>query len=235
MRNAILVSILTAVLVVGSAAVYAQPPVSGTWKSTDGDFDEGREANSWAAGDFVGMGNVLHAESWDGSALGGDWKILCPIVSSVTLLADLVFNGNGHRIYLIEYSSGTIVLDGAGPWGGGDAQYTGLITSYFETRTLQFVADQNQQPVFVGSVSDHAVSAQLQGYTQSCMTWGIGNGVWLGNGAVPAGYPDYRDAGCASGGSGHYGDISDLTLSVQGCAVSTEESSWGRVKALYRD
>ena len=37
-----------------------------------------------------------------------------------------------------------------------------------------------------------------------------------------------------AGSMGHWGDIRDLTLTIQGCAVSTESSSWGAVKALYR-
>lgn len=230
MRNAILISIFTAVLVVGSVAVYAGPPANGTYKSTNGDFDEGREASSWAAGDFVGVGNVLHAESWDGATFGTDWKVLCPQVANVFLVVDLVVGGTGQRIYQITYAGGTIELGGTGPWAGGDAQYTGLIDTYTEVRTIQYVGG-----AVVGAVSNHSVSAHLQGYTASCMTWGIGNGVWLGNGVAPAGYPDYRDAACASGGSGHYGDIRDLTISVQGCAVATEQSTWGGVKSIYRD
>lgn len=230
MRNAILISIVTAVLVLGSVAVYAGPPASGTWKSTNGDFDEGREASSWAAGDFLGVGNVLHAESWDGASLGGDWQILCPQVTSVVLLVDLVVGGNGQRIYQITYAGGTIVLGGAGPWAGGDAQYVGVIDTYSEFRTVQYAGG-----IVVGSVSNHNVSAHLQGYASSCMTWGIGNGAWLGNGPVPAGFPDYRDGSCNPGPvEGHYGNFTDLTLSVTGCPVSTEQSTWGAVKAIYR-
>jgi hypothetical protein len=233
MRNAILVSILTAVLVVGAASVYAGPPANGTYKSTNGDFDEGREASSWAAGDFVGVGNVLHAESWDGAAFGVDWKILCPQVANVFVVLDLVDgNGNGQRIYQITYVGGMIELGGTGPWAGGDAQYTGIIDTYAEFRTVQY-----QSNVVVGSVSNHSVSAHLQGYTASCMTWGIGNGAWLGSSPnmKPADYPDYRDGACAAGPTtGHWGDFRDLTISVQGCAVSTEESTWGGVKAIYR-
>ncbi|HEX5133737.1 MAG TPA: hypothetical protein VFX92_14780 [Candidatus Krumholzibacteria bacterium] len=230
MRNAILVSILTVVLAVAAVSVYAGPPLSGTYKSTSGDFDEGYEASSWSGGGFLGTGNVLHAESWDGSSLGGDWRILCPQVVSVTLIVDLVFGGNGQRIYLIQYASGTIELGGGGPWGNGDPVYTGNIDTYYETRTVQYVGG-----VMNASVSDHSVSAHLLGYTASCITWGIGNGVWLGDGALPANYPDYRDGACTPGGSGHYGEIRDLTISVQGCAVATEEKTWGGVKSLYRD
>jgi hypothetical protein len=236
MRNAILISILTVVLLVGAASVYAGPPINGTYKSTLGQFDEGREASSWAAGGgFLSTGGILHAESWDGVGLGADWKIVCPQVVSVVLIVDLVNGaGNGQRIYQIDYSGGYITLGGPGtPWNGGDPSYTGLIDTYTEIRTVQYVSN-----VKVGSVSDHAVSAHLQGYTQSCMTWGIGNGAWLGESpaAKPAGYPAYLDSSCNPAAlSGHWGSITDLTLSITGCAVGTENATWGKVKSLYRD
>jgi hypothetical protein len=109
--------------------------------------------------------------------------------------------------------------------------YTGTIDTYIETRSMQFV-----DGVMVGSVSDHSVDAHIVGYPASCVAFGIGNGVWLGNGALPVDYPDYRDANCAAGPTnGHYGDIRDLTLTVLGCEVSTERATWGAVKALYRN
>jgi hypothetical protein len=235
MRNAILISILTAVLVAGSVAVYAGPPANGTYQSLNGDFDNGREASSWApgGGGYLGVGNVLHAESWDGATFGVDWQILCPQVVNTFLVLDMLdANGNGQQIWQITYAGGTVVLGGTGPWAGGDAQYTGIIDTYSEFRTVQF-----QNFAVVGAVSNHAVSAHLQGYTASCMTWGIGNGAWLGMSpnAKPADFPDYRDANCSAGPTeGHWGNFTDLTISVQGCAVSTEQSTWGAVKSLYR-
>jgi hypothetical protein len=102
MRNAILISILTVVLMVGAASVYAGPPINGTYKSTLGQFDEGREASSWSAGGgFLSTGGILHAESWDGVGLGADWKIVCPQVVSIALIVDLV-NGAGNASAFIR-------------------------------------------------------------------------------------------------------------------------------------
>jgi len=234
MRNVILVSILAGVLAVGAVSAYAGPPADGIYKSTDGDFDEGREASSWpGTNGFLSPGNVLHAESWDGFTLGGDWKILCPTVVDTLLIFSTVSAGTGHMAYLITYSGGYIELGGAGPWAGGDALYTGVIDKYYESRSMQFVDGD-----MVGSVSDHSVDAHIVGYLESCVLFGIGNGVWLGGSpdAKTVGYPDYRDATCAAGPTnGHWGDIRDLTLTVLGCEVSTERATWGAVKALYRD
>jgi hypothetical protein len=202
MRNAILISILTVVLAVGAASVFAGPPVNGTYKSSDTppDFDEGFEASSWVGGSYLSPFNVLHAESWDGAALGGDWKIVCPMAVQLVLVDDTVFNGNGHRTYMIIYAGGYVELGGAGPWAGGDPSYTGVIDTYAEFRTIQYVGGAK-----TGADSDHSLSAHLQGYTQSCMTWGVANGVWEGESPapLPVNYPSYRDSNCIPwGGAG---------------------------------
>jgi hypothetical protein len=230
MRNSRLVFILFVILAATATAALAGPPFDGIYKSSDGDFNEGREGSSWLSGDFLGRSNVLHAESWDGSTLGTDWKILCPEVVRVTLIVDVAPGGTGQRIYMLDYVNGFLELSGAGPWGNGDAVYTGPIDRYREFRTIQYVAG-----VKVGSVSDHLLEGNFKPY-KGCFNWAIGNGVWLGEGdKIAAGYPAFRTRDCSGNAKpGHWGDIRDLTLTIQGCAVSTEPSSWGAVKAMYR-
>ena len=230
MRNSKLVLILLGMLAASATAALAGPPFDGIYKSSDGDFDEGREASSWpGTNGFLSPGNVLHAESWDGSTLGGDWKIMCPAVLDTLLIFSTVSAGTGHMAYLITYKGGYIELGGG--WAGTDT-YTGTIDTYYESRSMQFIDGE-----MVGSVSDHSVEAHIVGYPASCVSFGIGNGVWRNDPpAKPAGYPDYRDATCAAGPTnGHWGDIRDLTVTVQGCEVSSEPATWGAVKALYRD
>jgi hypothetical protein len=126
--------------------------------------------------------------------------------------------------------------------------YTGIIDTYTEIRTIQVASGK-----IVGAVSDHSVSAHIQGYPESCVAWAIGNGVLRGGTppGVPvpfnypvlqsvkgAGYPDYPTPGCvlvAAGVAGHWDDIRDLTLTVEGCAVPVQPSTWGAVKSLYRN
>jgi len=225
-------AVVIAILIFSVALpALAGPPRDGTYRSSAGDFDEGRQATSWLGGGFLSAGNVLHAQSWSGSALGGDWEILCPQVVNVTLLVDLVSDGNGQRIYQIDYAGGYFMLDGYGPWESGDPYYLGPIDICVEIRTVMFADD-----VMVGSVSDHSVSGHFQGYVFSCVNVAIGNGVWLGDSAVaPAGYPTYNDTACnPTVLSGHFGDITDLTLSITGCTMSTQSATWGSVKAMYR-
>jgi hypothetical protein len=231
MRNAILISVLSAVLVAGAASVYAGPPLNGVYKSSLGQFDEGREASTWVGGGFLTNGNVIHLLAYDGAVLGGDWRITCPYVINVSLVVDLVFGGNGSRIYQITYAGGTFSLGGSGgqPWANGDASYTGVLTDFTELRTLIFSGG-----VMVGSDSDFNFNGQVNGYSQSCLQ-GIANGAWLGNGVAPAGYPTNLNANCAAGGSGHWADTRDLTLTIAGCSVATQPATWGTVKSMYRD
>lgn len=235
MRNAILVSVLTVVLVVGASVVSAGPPVSGTWKSSLGWFDEGTEASSWpGANTFLSTGNVLFAQSRDGSGFTTDWVISCPMVVSVNLESDNTVGGTGQKEYKLVYTGGYVTLGGPGmPWDGGDPSYTGVITTYEEYRTVLYVGG-----AMAGSVSDHSVKATIQGYLDTCVAWGVGNGVWRGNtpSAKPADYPAFHDANCnVAGATGHWSDTRDLTISVTGCLVATEPSTWGAVKSLYRD
>jgi hypothetical protein len=246
MRNAILVSILTVVLVVGAAAVYAGPPIAGTYKSTDDDFDEGTATTGWIVPGYFSAGNVIFARSHDGVAFTNDWQINCATVQNAVLLVPK-FGANGQEIWQITYAPGSgVQLGGPGnPWNGGDATYVGIIDYYTEIRTVQYISN-----AVVGAVSDHSLGAHIQGYPESCALWGIGNGVLRGGtpGGTPAftyptlqsvkslGYPGFPAPGCffSENGSGHWDDIRDLTLSITGCAVATQQSTWGNVKAMYR-
>ena len=246
MRHAILVCVLMAMLLLSAAVVFAGPPLSGTWKSTNGDFDEGTATSTWVAGDYLGVGNRLYGRSYNGG-FTNDWTINCPTAVAVVPLTGPI-GPTGNFIYMITYVGGYVTLGGPGnPWNGGDAVYTGIIDSYTEIRTIQTAGGK-----IVGAVSDHSVSAHIQGYPESCVAWAIGNGVLRG-GTPPgaplpfnytvlqsvksAGYPDYPNAACALSptGTGHWDDIRDLTISVQGCTVAVQPSTWGAVKSLYRN
>lgn len=244
MRNAILVSIVTVVLVMGAAAVYAGPPIAGTYKSTNFDFDEGTATTGWTGGGYFAAGNVIFARSSSGGVFTNDWQVNCAAVASAVLIVPK-FGANGQEIWQITYAPGTgVQLGGPGnPWDGGDATYVGVIDAYTEIRTVQYVSNK-----IVGAVSDHAISAHLVGYPESCVAWAIGNGVLRGGttnalftyptlqSVKPADYPDFPGAGCFfnTTGPGHWDDIRDLTLSITGCAVKTEQSTWGAVKSMYR-
>lgn len=236
MRNAILTIILTAVLAVGTTSAFAGAPLNGVYKSSDGDFIEGRETGEWNGGGFLTVGNYLQAFSGEVyPASGTQWKWECPQVVSVNLEADLVFNGFGSKIYSLNYTGGTFGLGGGAlPWANGQS-YTGSFTTFTEIRTLIFA-----NHVMVGSDSDFSFTGTIDGYPQSCL-YGIANGAWLRNTFVgDLDPPDHFPLGGACAGLSrddqvHLADIRDITLTIGGCTVATEESTWGKVKSLYRD
>lgn len=235
MRNAIVVVVVALIAVAGTSLAYAQPPVDGTWKSTLGEMDEGRQSTSWsAASGRLQVNNTLHAESWDGATLGAEWKVLCPFIVNVIPPLAPPAGGTGNTSHLIIYAGGTIWLDGAGPWGGGDPSYTGNITTYIENRAIQWVGG-----AVVGTAEDHSVSADIVGYSESCIAFGVGNGAWEGdtdNGALPANYPGFLNSLCAGGPTlGRWGQYENITLTVKGCVVPNEEQTWGAVKSRYTD
>jgi hypothetical protein len=140
MRNAILVSMLTVVLVTGAAAVYAGPPIAGTYKSTSGDFDEGAATTSWAPGNnYLGTGNVIYGQSYAAGVFTSDWKLGCATVTAATLIVPK-FGASGQEVWKIDYAPGALfVIGSAGnPWNGGDPSYTGVMDYYFEMRTVQY-------------------------------------------------------------------------------------------------
>jgi len=251
MRNAILVSFLTGVLLVGAAVVQAGPPINGTYTTVGvaPQFDEGTATTS-SGGNFLGLGNTLYGQSRAGGVFTSDWSIQCAVVTSAVPLG-LPIGNNGNYLYQITYAPGSYVtLGGPGnPWDGGDAVYTGVVDVMWELRTIQVVAGTVR-----GWTSDYSVEAHIQGYSESCVAYAIGNGVLRGGtspqtpkpfayspttvllSAKPGDYPDFPGAGCvlSPNGAGHWEDIKDLTLTVAGCTVATEQSSWGNVKSMYR-
>jgi hypothetical protein len=245
MKSAIVVSMLAAMLVTSAAAVYAGAPLEGTYKSTNGDFDEGTATSSWQTGFLNELARF--GRSTAGGVFTNDWSLGCSFVTGATLLVPKG-GPTGQEIWKIDYAPGAIfTLGGPGnPWNGGDVTYTAITDYQTEIRTVQYA-----NGVIVGAVSDHSMGAHFQNYQQSCVAWAIANGVLRGGSQVPgptqlsaavlpsvkpAGYPDFPKAGCSfdTEGPGHWEDVRDLTLSITGCTVKTQQSSWGAVKAMYR-
>jgi hypothetical protein len=202
-----------------------------------GQMDEGRYSESWVGGDIGQIGNTVYSLSWDGMSLGGQWKFLCPVLSETpVLLEDTVDeNGNGHKVYRIEYGSGSFWLSGGGPWGNGDPDYYGELFHYTHTTTMQYVDWE-----LVG----YTVNVQLSGYFagyESCMQLTIANAVSIGiGGAPPGGYPELQmgvEGGCQDvlpGVLGDWGDVWSITMIISDCATANEQVSWGTVKSMYR-
>lgn len=228
-----LIPILLLLLVPG--LVMAAPPVVGTYQTTDlgGLVLPGHFSESWLAPTFYAgnPGNTLNVQSWDGTALGGMWTLICPsIVAPPTIISDTRVNGTGTITYATNYANGIFWLGAAGPWGDED----------YDVQVDQMTV--TSEHLYVGGVQQSVVSnidifGSFTGYL-NCMAYTLSNAAITGTtqlGALPAGYPEFIDTGCAPGPQdGAWGDAVQATLVIYPtCEVGIEQSSWGAVKARF--
>lgn len=222
-------------------SAFADAPLDGTYDSVDlgGPVYTGRYTEGWdAGGGAVLGGTTLNAESWDGSALGTQWRYWCGTeINDGSLLTDYVdpATGNGNRTYMKNFVGGYIWLSGSGPWANGDPDYYGVIDYYTEFETIQYV---NWVPV--AAVTNVQANAHFEDYPSQCMTFYIGNGTRMatteiGESILPD-YPDLLDPDCnATRTEGACWDFTSVTLTITGCATDAEEASWGSIKSMYTE
>ena len=231
----VVASVAMVALIVAPAS--ANPPLDGMYTSMDGDMLEGRGSESWVAGADLELGNTLNWDSWDGATLATQWYLSCPALClDPELILDTVDgNGNGFRIYELTYCDGVLWLAGDGPWSNGDPDYTADFAQATSVVTIQFV--QNNP---VGWIQNLNVIGTFLNAPETCIDLLIANGVRLGDtgsGNFPADYPDLvlgPNCDPAPDGAGSWWDISGITMTITGCAVPVEDTTWGRVKSSYR-
>lgn len=223
---AVLLSLMVAV------PALAGPPADGTYKSTDlgGTMLTGFYSETWNGGK-MSVGNTVNEESSDGI----QWKWYCAYVAAPPVLLYNGVNGagNGQKIWQVTYTSGMAELDGGGPWAGGDLLYTAVVDTWIATVTEQYSAF-----VEVGTVKTVNATASFVGYPEVCIVLALSNLEKHGDGPTHPGgsYPVFLDGGSCTptNGPGEWGEVDDITYSILGCTVGTEETSWGAVKALYK-
>lgn len=237
----LVIIVLTALLVLPAAASFAGPPLNGNYQSVDlgGPVYTGRYTEGWdAGGGPVLGGTTLNAESWDGTTLATQWRYWCGTeLSDGVLLVDNVnpATGNGNRTYMKTFIGGYIWLSGSGPWANGDPDYYGTIDSYTEFETIAY---SNWVPI--AAVTNVQAIAHFDDYPEQCMTFYIGNGTRTAStevgDLVPADYPDLLDPNCnPTRTEGAFWYFTSVTLTIAGCEVATEESSWGEIKMKYSE
>jgi hypothetical protein len=220
-----------------AASAQAGAPLVGTYTSEAGQVSHGRHTESFANdGDFLTIGNAVNSASWNGAALGVQWSYSCPDIASVVLLIDLVnpITGDGQKIYKKTFTGGTFAMNGAGEaWDGGDAAYTGVISFYSETTTIIFANFQR-----VNAVTDITWSGYFDGLAYPCVQWAA-NGATIGDtsdgSTLPAGFPPFVNPTDCNLGRTHgiWWQDSDVTMTIFDCTIPTEETTWGKTKALY--
>lgn len=219
--------------------VASAAPVPGTYTSTDmgGQLLTGR-ASTWRSGINSGLPHVLHAQSWNGAALGTQWDISCPIEPVNFIVQDNRVAGVGTVVYTSTFNGGTFTFYAGGyPWGDG----TGTLGITTLITTVQYVMISG-----VSTPVASVVNGNTSGYfTNGCeLTFAIANGTGVGettslNPAIqkPADYPAFLDGSCAPAAAnqqfGTWGNVITITMRID-CFVPTQPSTWGTLKATYR-
>jgi hypothetical protein len=241
MKRSGIALLVFSIIVVFAGSSMAGPPLNGIYDSTDlgGLVQLGRYSESFLAPDgSMNPGATVNAQSWDGTDLGLQWKYWCgtQVAPAVLLIDNVNSSGNGNRTYMKTYVGGFIWMSGTGPWANGDPDYPGIIDTYTEFVTIQYVAWER-----VASVSNVDASAHFDGYSGSCMTFGIGNGSEVGSTdfgeMLPADYPALLQQSTCDPVMvyGSWWDMFTITFTITACATPVEEATWGAVKSIYAE
>jgi hypothetical protein len=232
MRRLLLV--LAAILI--PSVCLAGAPTTGTYLSTDvgGSMLVGRFSESFVTPAGPGqIGNTIHAQSYDG-ALGTQWSLGCvSIAQAPTMISDTRdLSGTGLVTYETVYDEGTFFLAGSGPWGDGSEDYTGVIFTFVNTSTHEYIGGQLTQVV-----SNVVISGIFDGYAD-CMDFIISNSFTVGttpDAGAPADYPEFMDPNCGfTPMAGAWGVVPTIRLTIRGdCTVEETEASFGTLKSRW--
>jgi hypothetical protein len=188
-------SVLLLLLLVSVPVIALADPIAGLYNSTDlgGQLLTGRAA-TWRSGINSGFPHVLHAQSWDGAALGAQWEISCP-TSTTMSVQDNRIGGVGTIVYTSIFNGGTFAFFAGGwPWGDGN----GTLGAMTVITTVQHIMiGGNSTPL---ARCNNSTSGT---FDNGCtLVFAIGNGVGAGettslNPAITAGrLPDVPPQRC---------------------------------------
>jgi hypothetical protein len=227
-------SIAAAVLFI-AAAVWAGCPIHpnpGIYTTTNGTILPGRVSEAWCTVASPGVpGNTEDAQSWNGAALGSQWRVWGQAISAAGAQEtgrSIDAYGNGWIDYVTSYVGGQFWLSKSHTWSDGINDLTGTVTYFNVGARVTLMGGQ-----IVGATSN----VLLQGYFDDCpvctLEYVITNAMlaWMpGWGTAPANYPAYL---CGAN-MGELFDVCCIRASIY-CPVGTEESTWGAIKSLYNE
>ena len=217
---------------VAGAALAACPDADGLFTYADGSLMPGRASEAWCDGNAGETGNTQSAYSWDGSALGTEWRIWGMEIDAAgpTLLYSTVnANGDGIAAYSTNYDGGQIWLSKDGAWGDGVNDLAGTITYCHVDIQITYLGgvpvQTNSNIMMTGGIDDCANNCVVEYIvTNAALAWSSAWGT-----TMPGDYP----ALLCSASIGELFDVCCPRLSLS-CAVPNETRSWGGLKTLYR-
>ena len=231
MRFVIVLCVL-ALVTVSASGGWPQCPTSGIYSTNTGTIDPGRASEAWCGDVGPGRhGNTESASSWDGSALGAQWKVWGMTIDETGALeTGRSFDafGNGWIDYQTNYLGGEFWLSKDHSWSDGVHDLTGDIVYYNVGTRVSYVGGTP-----VGATSNIFFTASFDGCPGHMLEYVITNAmlVWRSDSGAPR--PDnYPDMLCGAN-SGELFDVCCITASIRE-VVAADESSWGEIKELYK-
>jgi hypothetical protein len=226
-------------LVLALPAMAQCPDEVGIFMTGNGTLLGGRVSEAWCGANGEPImpgrpGNTENAMSWDGTALGTQWRVWDMAIDengAGEIGNTLDGNGNGTITYSTNYLGGQFWLSKDHTWSYGIVDLMGDITSYLVITTVTYVAGNA-----VGATSNVSFTGVFSDCPQAngcVIEFAIANAILVWSSAygtpLPADYPDFL---CGAD-MGELFDACCITASLD-CLVSAEESTWGAVKSLYR-
>jgi hypothetical protein len=185
---------------------------------------------------FPNSGNpkVFNGQSWNGTALGTQWEIRCGVEMMALPPDSSLYNkqtGTGFISYHQIFQGGTfaIYFDAAVGWGFGSGTLN-TTDGYSQVRYQNFVPVASSFTAFTSGT-----------FSNGChLDFAMSNGYGVGETPLmqkPATYPIFLAADCSPADANHqfgiWADANDIIAEIS-CPVSTENSTWGNIKIIYR-
>lgn len=235
----ILKSVLTIIIIVSmTTSALAQAPKAGVYTSTDlgGTVLTGRYSKSWShPTGYASLGNTLNIQSWDGSTLGSQWSIVCPAVDYGILISDSIdSDGLHHAVGLNEYTTCTVTLNGTGSWGGGEPSYSFEMRDYQEIVRIISTDTEILEITYEGSGHGLLATEQYHAsiFLYSLFRYEVDN--TDNEHHHPSDFPAIVSQSCEPGPQlGVWGNATGIHFEIYS-TVPTEQTTWGKVKSLYR-
>jgi hypothetical protein len=231
-------ALLLILALTAGTALAACPDDIGTWGSNpetnpDHPLLDGRVSEAWCGDGGPGQpGNTMNAESWDGAALGTEWRIWGMQIDAdgAELVQDEVVDGNGFRRYETGYDGGEFWLAGSGSWTEGDVALYGSVYDFMVSTTIYYVdgeiTGQVSDVTFNGDFADcpdgNACVIQFA-IANATLTWRSGS-----EDPMPMDYPEFL----CDATMGELFTTGDITIGIN-CAVAVEGTSFTEIKSMY--
>jgi hypothetical protein len=245
MRSMVL--FLALLFIIPSVILAAAPPQNGNYFSTElpgASFLSGYFSESWVdPGTHGQIGNTINAASWNGSALGTDWKLWCPsIIAPPVLVSDTRDGmGTGDVVWQTDYDGGYYWMSKNGPWSADNLiDFTGTVLEFNIITTYQYVFGD-----LLGIRSNITMIGKFDMLdpswdTEKCIVYEINNASFYGSTDIepkPADFPEFMDDNCQTGvlTRGGWGDVTHIAIRIDLCTVPVESATWGSIKAMYEE